>query len=92
MAVTVGRGEDAQCWWGEKMGLEKKKGEMKGFLAAVTVRRGHATGFGRGSWRRCRWREGEWVFGGKFLEGDGKMNVRRPVIVLICVSFKKKKM
>jgi hypothetical protein len=57
VAVTVGRGEDAQCPWGEKMALEKKKGEMKGFSAAVTVGRGdHATGFGWRTRHRCRWR------------------------------------
>jgi hypothetical protein len=38
-AVMVGRGEDARCRWGEKMGLGKKKGEKKGFSAAVTVGR-----------------------------------------------------
>jgi hypothetical protein len=30
-AVTVGRGEDARCRWGEKMGLGKKRGKGKGF-------------------------------------------------------------
>jgi hypothetical protein len=58
---------------GEKMGLGKKKGERKGFSAAVTVGRGdHGAGFGgRKIWVPVEgergWRENG--FGGKFLEG-----------------------
>jgi hypothetical protein len=67
-AVMVGRGEDAWCRWGEKMGLGKKKGKKKGFSAAGE----------RIWWRENRVSvlmpvgavggrtgvEGEWVWGG----------------------------
>jgi hypothetical protein len=73
------------------MGLGKRNGEKKGFLAAVMVGRGFGGGrTGCQHQRRCQCRwvplEGEQVWGGNFWRGEMKSFLP----CFICIFFKKK--